>query len=109
MPIIETKEYQMRTIKKFSPHKTALTFACVMALSSLLFIIPMSLVFLNAPMTDSSGNAVNAGMPLGMMIGMPFIYLIMGYIMTIIGAWLYNWVSKYTGGFQFELSENDDS
>lgn len=99
----------MKTIKKFSPHKTALTFACVMAVSSLIFLIPMSLVFLNAPMTDANGNPVSGAMPFGMMIAMPFLYLVMGYIMTIIGAWIYNWVAGFTGGIQFELTESDDS
>lgn len=99
----------MKSIKKFSAHKTALTFACVMALSSLLFIIPTSLMFLSTAMVDVNGDPVRAAMPMGMFIAMPFFYLIAGYIMTIIGAWIYNWVSKFTGGIQFELSESDDS
>jgi len=95
----------MKTITKFSPHKTALTMACVMALSSLIFLIPMSLALLAAPMTDANGNSVDASLPFGFMVAMPFLYLIIGYIMTIIGAWLYNFVSKYTGGIQFEIEE----
>ena len=96
----------MRSITKLSAHKTALTFACVMALSSLIFIIPMSLVFLNAPMYDGHGNRINGAIPVGFMLAMPFLYLILGYIMTVIGAWIYNFVSKFTGGIRFELSEN---
>jgi hypothetical protein len=99
----------MRSIKRFAPHKTAATFACVMAISSLLFILPMCLVFLSVPMTDTNGNPVSAGLPVGLLIVMPFIYLILGYVMTIIGAWIYNWVSGYTGGIQFELSTDDES
>ena len=99
----------MKAIIKFSVHKTALTFACVMALSSLIFLIPMSLAFLNAPVTDQNGNPVNAAFPAGLMIAMPFMYLIMGYIMVIIGAFIYNFVAKYTGGIQFELSDDNDS
>ena len=99
----------MKTIKKFSPHNTALTFACVMALSSLLFIIPMSLIFLNTPMEDINGNPISAEFPFGMMLLMPILYLIMGYIMTVVGVCIYNWVSKFTGGIQFELSDNEEN
>lgn len=99
----------MKSIKKFSIHKTALTFACVMALSSLIFIIPMSLAFLNMPMVDAHGNSVSSVMPVGVMFALPFLYLIMGYVMTAIGAWIYNIVSKYTGGIQFEMSEESHS
>ncbi|MBT8114022.1 MAG: DUF3566 domain-containing protein [Arenicella sp.] len=99
----------MNAITRFSPHKTALTFACVMALSSLILLIPMSLDFLAAPMTDANGNPVDASWPLGLMLAMPFLYLIIGYIMTIIGAWIYNFVARFTGGIQFQLSESDAS
>lgn len=99
----------MKSITKFSAHKTALTFSCFMALSSLVFLIPMSLIFLNAPMTDPDGNPVSPAMPVGFMMAMPFFYLILGYIMTAIGAWIYNFVSKFTGGIQLELSDNQDS
>ncbi|MEE4251695.1 MAG: hypothetical protein V2I38_13985 [Alcanivoracaceae bacterium] len=97
-----------KTIVKFSAHKTALTFACVMALSSIVFLVPMSLVFFNAPMHDANGNPVNPA-PFGiMLVVMPILYLIMGYIMTIIGAWIYNFVSRFTGGIQFELTDSPD-
>ena len=96
----------MKAITKFSAHKTALTFSLVMAVSSLIFLIPMSLVFLNAPMNDQNGNPVDATMPLGFILAMPFLYLVMGYIMTIVGAWIYNLVAKFTVGIQFELSDN---
>ena len=98
----------MKSISKFSIHQTALTFACVMAISSLIFLLPMSLVFLNAPMVDASGNPVSAGMPFGFMLLMPFLYLILGYIMTAIGTGIYNWIAKYTGGIQFELTEKNE-
>jgi ABC-type multidrug transport system fused ATPase/permease subunit len=107
--IIKKELAKLKSIKKFSIHKTALTFACVMALSSLIFIIPMSLVFLNMPMVDTNGNSVSSVMPAGVMFGLPFFYLIMGYIMTAIGAYIYNIVSKYTGGIQFEVSEESNS
>ncbi|MCC1496779.1 hypothetical protein [Alcanivorax sp. 1008] len=98
-----------KSIVKVSAHKAALTFSCVMALSSIVFLVPMSLLFLNAPMHDANGNPVNPAPFWIMLVVMPIIYLIMGYIMTIIGAWIYNFVSRFTGGIQFELIDNPDS
>ncbi len=96
----------MVAIKRFSPHKTALTLACVMALSSLILIFPMSMVFMAMPMMGPDGNSVSPSMPFGMLLIMPVLYLIMGYIMTLIGALIYNLVAKVTGGIQFELVED---
>ena len=36
---------------------------------------------------------------------MPILYLIMGYIMTIVFAAIYNVVAKYTGGITFEVED----
>lgn len=96
----------MVAIKKFSPHKTALTLACVMALSSLILIFPMSMMFMALPMMGPNGSTVSPSMPFSMLIIMPVIYLIIGYIMTLIGALIYNVVAKFTGGIQFELVED---
>lgn len=96
----------MKTITRFAPHKTALTFACLMALGSLVFLIPMSLMmFAGAPMTDGAGNPVDSGFFFSLLVVMPFLYLVFGYIMTWIGACLYNVIARYTGGIQFEISE----
>jgi hypothetical protein len=37
----------------------------------------------------------------------PLAYLVMGYIMTVIGCALYNFVSRYTGGIEFEVSSDN--
>lgn len=98
----------MKTITKFYPHRTALTLSILMAASSLLFVIPMFIVMSFIPATDMNGNPVNAGFPLGFVIAMPFFYLILGYIMTLVGAWLYNLVAKLTGGIKFEVTNLDN-
>jgi hypothetical protein len=36
---------------------------------------------------------------------MPIIYAIMGFIMGVIGAWLYNLIAKWVGGVQIELEK----
>ncbi|MEW5249191.1 DUF3566 domain-containing protein [Microbulbifer sp. 2201CG32-9] len=69
----------------------------------------MSLVLFNAPMTDPDGNPVDASVPMGLMFALPIMYLVLGYVMTAVGALIYNFTSRFTGGVQFELSEKSES
>ena len=36
-----------------------------------------------------------------MLIGMPFLYAVFGFIITFLAAWFYNFVVKYTGGIEY--------
>lgn len=100
----------MQSIKCFSVHKTALTFSVLMAVSSLPLIILMAVMTSFMPMTDANGNEIDGQFPMGiMLLVMPIMYLIMGYIFTAIGAWFYNFVAKYTGGIKFELVNEENS
>ncbi|RUO19134.1 hypothetical protein [Aliidiomarina haloalkalitolerans] len=96
-----------KSIKSFSLHKTALTVAVTMAALSLVLVIPMAMIFTLAAIFDSSpGNGMSLLAPsLGMIFAMPILYLIMGYIMTIVFAAIYNVVAKYTGGITFEVGD----
>jgi hypothetical protein len=95
----------MKNITYVAPHKTALTVSLVFALSSLLFIIPMMIMFSFMPMHDQNGNPVDSNFPIGFMIAMPIFYFIFGYLFTGLAAWLYNQVAKFTGGIKYEASE----
>lgn len=48
-----------------------------------------------------------AAMPLmfglGMMIVAPFFYAAMGFVTGVVGAWLYNLVAGWIGGFELEF------
>lgn len=94
-----------KRIVAFSPHKTALTVACVFALCSLLFLVPMALMFSFLPSTDQHGNAINMGVPIGMLLVMPIFYFIFGYLGTAFSAWVYNRIAKWTGGIKFQLAD----
>ena len=39
----------------------------------------------------------------------PIIYLVLGFIFTVIGAWIYNLVAKWTGGIEFETQEQPEA
>jgi hypothetical protein len=92
-------------IKRFSPHQNAKVVAVFMALSSLVFVVPMSLAFYFSPMLDKEGNPV--GLPAVMYLLFPIMYLVMGYVTAVIGCALYNFVCKYTGGIEFETSAEE--
>lgn len=95
----------MKSITYIAPHKTALTAALVMAISSLLFIIPMVLMMSFAPTIDHDGNPIPKAFPAAMILIMPIFYFIFGYIFTGFSAWIYNKVARYTGGIAIETSE----
>ncbi|MDF1819250.1 MAG: hypothetical protein P1U54_11460 [Immundisolibacteraceae bacterium] len=95
----------IKKITYFAPHKTALTVSLVFALSSLLMVIPMAISFSFMPAVDPQGNPIDKSPFLFMVIGMPFFYFIFGYLFTGVSAWLYNKVSKVTGGIKYETSE----
>jgi ABC-type multidrug transport system fused ATPase/permease subunit len=94
-----------KSITYIAPHKTALTVSLVFALCSLLFVVPMAIFFSLMPATDQMGNPVNTSSFLYMMLIMPILYFVFGYIFTGIAAWIYNHVSKFTGGIKYEAVE----
>lgn len=95
-----------KSIISFAPHKTALTISVLFAISSLVFVIPAMIMFSFIPNTDANGNAIQMGPPMIMFVLMPIFYLIFGYISTLIGAWLYNKVAKFTGGIKVTVVDS---
>lgn len=83
-------------IQRFSPHQNAKVFAILMAVSSLVFVVPFMLISMMAAPQGAQA------MPLLMVVLFPVIYLIMGYVMVVVGCWLYNLMFKYVGGIEFE-------
>src|SRR5690349_1913928 len=82
-------------IARFSPHQNGKVFAVLMAVSSLVFLVPfMVLAFATAP--------APARPPLFFFIGLPVLYLVIGYVMVAISCWVYNAFYKHIGGIEFE-------
>ncbi len=86
-------------VKRLSPHQTAKVSAVMMAVISLIFLLPFGLF---AAAFAPSG-AERAGMGVGFLIAAPLIYLVIGYVMTVISCALYNFVSKLVGGIEYEV------
>jgi hypothetical protein len=43
-------------------------------------------------------------MSLGQLLVFPVVYLVVGYVMTALGCMIYNLVAKFTGGFEYEVT-----
>lgn len=77
-----------------------------MAVASLVLVVPMFLVMLLAsPAVDQYGNPVT--FPKFLVILFPILYLVFGYVTTVIGSAIYNLLFKYIGGFEFEVKDED--
>jgi hypothetical protein len=94
-------------IKQLSPHQNGKVFGVLMAVSSLVFILPLALLMtLSAPQVDQHGNPVN--FPTFMLVLMPVFYLVFGYLSVAIGCAIYNFIAKYIGGIEFVLEEQGE-
>lgn len=96
-----------KQIKRMSPHQNGKVFGVLMALSSLVIAIPLFFVFSMMP-TPVGPNGQHVGPPAFMFLLFPIIYLVMGYIMVVIWCVLYNFVVQYTGGIEFEESNESE-
>ena len=90
-----------KQIKRLPPHQNGKVFGILMAATSLIFIVPMFAMMSLSPSVDQHGNPVE--FPMFMVLIMPVIYLIFGYISVAIGCFIYNHLVKTIGGIEFEL------
>jgi hypothetical protein len=87
-------------IARFSPHQNGKVFAVLGLVGSLVFMVPVMLFALaSAP--------PNARPPLVFFIGMPFLYLVIGYVSVAIGCAVYNVLYRHIGGIEFEARAVD--
>ncbi len=97
------------TIKRIAPLSTAKIAALVYIAISLPFAIFIFwLVSLAAPVRNSFSNGfpfTGLGFMEGtlMLIILPVIYGVVGFVMTLVGAWLYNVVAGWVGGIEIEV------
>ena len=81
-------------ISRLSPHQNGKVFGVLGAITSLILLVPFFLIASVA----GAGQAV----PLWGIIIAPIIYLVFGYIFTVIGCALYNVVAPMTGGIEYD-------
>ena len=87
-----------KQIASVSPLQTAKVFAIIYFVLAIPMVILMSLpmLFTGAP-----------GLPMMMLVGMPFLYAIFGFLFTLLGAWVYNMIAAQVGGIEFTTVEID--
>jgi hypothetical protein len=88
-------------MKKQIVNISVLQSAKVMAV--LYFVLSLPMVVLMGIPALMSGQ----GMSFGMLILMPVLYTLLGFVFTALGAWVYNIVASKMGGFEFTTSEVD--
>ena len=81
-------------VSRLSPHQNGKVFGVLGAVTSLIFLVP---VFLIASLAGAGQS-----MPLWGIIILPILYLIIGYIATVIGCAIYNVVTPMIGGIEYE-------
>ena len=95
-----------KQISRMSLHQNGKVFGILMAVSSLIFFVPFfAIAMFLSPDVDQHGNPVT--FPKFMFILFPILYLVFGYLMTVIGSAIYNFLFRYIGGFEFEVKDEN--
>ena len=84
-------------VARLSPHQNGKVFAVLMAVTSLIFILPLFVFF---GLVGGSGGRP----PVLTVLIMPVIYLVLGYVTVAIGCAIYNFMYRYIGGIEFEAT-----
>jgi cation transporter-like permease len=87
-----------KQITRFSPHQNAKVFAILMALGSLVFLVPFMLIALaQAP--------AGGGPPWYLVLIFPVVYLVFGYLSIAVACWIYNTMYPHIGGIEFDIDD----
>ena len=86
-----------KQIINIAPIQTAKVSAVLYFLMSIPFVALMAISFIASP--------PEARPAMGILLAIPFIYLIIGFIFTAIGAWAYNLVASWVGGVEYTSTE----
>ncbi len=87
-------------VKKIGILQTSLISAIIFFILSLFLVLPMMLITgIAGGFSDNPGFA-SGGL---IMVFMPIIYAIIGFLMTALWCWIYNAVAKRIGGIEIEL------
>jgi hypothetical protein len=96
-----------KTLKRIAPLKFGLVAGIIYGLISLVFV-PFLLLGIVA---SSFAPAQQGSMPQGLTVGLglvlcifiPVLYAVLGGLLGMLAAWLYNVVAGWTGGIEFEV------
>ncbi len=89
-------------MKKQLVHVSALQTAKVFAVVYLIVSVPL-VVLMALPQMFGAAT----GMPWFLLLAMPILYAVCGYVFSLLGAWIYNLVAAQIGGIEFTTREMD--
>ena len=86
-----------KQITHISPHQTSKIMAVLYVIFTLPFMVVgiFTLLFSDSPESSFSLFFIAA----------PIIYGVLGYVFTILGCWIYNFVAKRLCGFEFTAAD----
>jgi len=87
-------------MKKQIVNVSILQNAKVMAALYFVLSIPFALIMMLPVMTQGG-----TGMSIFMLVLLPLLYTLLGFVFTLIGAWVYNLIAARVGGFEFTTTE----
>ena len=87
-------------VARFSPHQNGKAFGVLMAVVSLILMVPFGLLAsVFAPSAERP--------PVIVFLLLPLFYLVFGYVSVAVGCALYNVMFGYLGGIEFEARVQD--
>lgn len=92
-----------RVLKRIAPLQAGKILAILYGIMGLLFMpvfMMISAIGANLPSEQRVGMMAFG---MGMMLFMPVIYAVMGFVFGVLGAALYNVIAKWVGGFEVEV------
>jgi hypothetical protein len=87
-----------KVITRISPLQAAKVSALLYFFVSIPFVVMMGVATAFSTTSKSSSLFIFA---------FPFIYLVFGFIFTLLGAWLYNVVAGWIGGIEFTVADRE--
>ena len=94
-------------LKRIDPVKYAIITAVLTALLSLIILVPFTLFFsaIGAAASDLGGGAAIFGGGIFMVIFVPIVYGVIGFIVGLISTMLLNFVLRKTGGLDIDFEK----
>ena len=92
-----------RRIKRITPLQLGKMMALTYGIMGLLFCPVFLVISLVAPHLQDQQRVGIMALGTGFALLMPIFYAVMGFILGVIGAFIYNFIAKWSGGIEGEV------
>ena len=87
-----------KRLSRIAPWQAGKLFAVIYFAMSLVFVLPLGLVSVFAPMPRF--------LRLGLVVLVPFLYALLALILVPLACWIYNVAASLVGGLEFSVTED---